>query len=351
MTHDDLEKIMSTMAAASAAAGHAAPTDVSAAHEQYLALRDKLGALWSEKILSKVEQEGCTSVGLVPASRQDLQTRDSALLMVVDSSRYLKKALPAEPVNLYTLWSYANQHNYGLELYIHNSTLPANVPAYFVKLWGIKKLFSMGYTNVLGIDWDVYISPHTAPPLSLFLSEYPQAGLLMQGELNICAGTMLWRNNDKAHAILDQWWQLALTGCCTRGFHDQMALKHILYEYLRNYTGDASIYTEHSRAELGHSREPVPVSARKWLTHKAVLQKGSAVGFVSVELNFNSVMSTGLHYNRIALASCQGFWWGCIKWDSPALLYHTGHGRVVPWLSQRKLEYALRWAGMAQQTE
>lgn len=129
-----------------------------------------------------------------------------------------------------------------------------------------------------------------------------------------------------------------------------MALKHLIHQYLRNFTGDESLYTAQSKNKLANSQEPTPISTSKWLQHKPAMKNGSAVGIVALEVNYASIMSTGMHYTRAALTSCQGFWWGCIRWDQPALLYHTGHGRSIPWLSQRILEYATRWASMAQQT-
>lgn len=196
--------------------GHDVPAAADAAHKLYLQLKSKLGPAWSADALPRFDQHHCTTVGLVPATPQQLQTRHTAMVLVSDKRATVQAYLLRDPVNLYTMWRYASSNNYGLELYVHNTTLPANVPPYFVKLWGVRQLFDTGYSYVLGLDWDIYISPHTAPPLSLFYSEYPDAALLLQGEFNFCAGVLLWRNSPAAHRILDEWWQMALTGCCTR---------------------------------------------------------------------------------------------------------------------------------------
>lgn len=162
--------------------------------------------------------------------QQKRRAKRTAMLLVSDQRSRLQLHLQSYSVQLATLWYYAHSQNYALELYTHNDTLPANVTGHFVKIQGVKTMFALGYDYVLGLDWDMYISPYTAVPLSVFFSEWPRASILVQGEDNMCTGAVLYRNTHAAVRFLQHWWELALTGCCWRGpLHDQVSTWAVRY--------------------------------------------------------------------------------------------------------------------------
>ena len=163
------------------------------------------------------------------------------------------------------------------------------------------------YQNVMYADWDVLLSPHTAPPLSEFYSECSKAGLLLQGEYNFAAGANLWRNTPDARTFLQAWWDVGAKGCCPTKQHDQSALKHIVGAYLANFAGDPSLYGPASQrrfklpgtlpptaethpgdgAYAVYSKESPPTPASKWLQLRPILQeRGSAIGIVGLDLHY-----------------------------------------------------------------
>lgn len=146
-------------------------------------------------------------------------------------------------LNLFSIWSYARMHGYGLELYIHDQPLPNDMPVFYVKVLGVHHLFNtLGYQHVLYLDLDTFTSPHSAPPLSLLYGEFPAASLLLQAEHNICAAAMMWRNTPEAAVLLQAWWDVGASGCCPTFPHDQTALKHMMLVYLANVTGQPWLY-------------------------------------------------------------------------------------------------------------
>jgi hypothetical protein len=210
--------------------------------------------------------------------------------------------------NLLMLWFYARMHGYGLHIYVHGADLPPWMPVYFIKAAGLLHMMdNLHYQHVMYADWDVLLSPHTAPPLSIFYSEYPKASLLVQGEFNFAAGANLWRNTPDARAFLQTWWDLGAQGCCPTKQHNQSALKHIIAAYLANFTGDASLCGSASQRRFklpetlppppathprdGHfarlSTEAIPFRAGTWLQLRPILQeRGSAIGMVGLDLHY-----------------------------------------------------------------
>jgi hypothetical protein len=55
----------------------------------------------------------------------------------------------------------------------------------------------------------------------------------------------------------------------------------------------------------------------------------SALGFIGLGLFDGS--SDMRSYTRTVLHNCLGMWWGCVPFETPALLYHTGHWAMVSW--------------------
>jgi hypothetical protein len=235
------------------------------------------------------------------------------------------------------------------------------MPVYFTKPRGVQHMLDdWDYSHVLFTDWDVLLSPHSAPPLSLFFGEAPAASLLQQGEYNLNAGVNLWRNTPDAAMLLRAWWELGAAGCCPWTVqHDQSALKHIVAAMLANVTGDARLYGRRqqrhfslpavlpasaaaaaaaagqpplSRADyerVVYTTESPPQPVSTYLRMQPVLQaRRSLVGLVGLSAHFPA--AAGQHKERrVALTSCLGIWWGCVPPDTPALLSHTGHGASV----------------------
>lgn len=195
---------------------------------------------------SPAQGSNCKSVGLAPQSalaKTASSPPKTALLLVLGDWGSLQRMLSLYAINLYTIWCYARQHGYGLELYVHGEPLPHAMPVFFIKVSGVQYLFNtLGYQHVLYLDMDTFTSPHSAPPLSLFYGEFPAASLLLQAEDNLCAAAMLWRNNPDAALLLQAWWDLGAAGCCPTFPHDQTALKHLVLLYAANITGQPWVY-------------------------------------------------------------------------------------------------------------
>jgi hypothetical protein len=235
----------------------------------------------------------------LPAAQSERSSSNSSttILLVLNSWwRLVDHSLPVYSTNLLMLWFYARMHGYGLHIYVHGADLPPWMPVYFIKAAGLLHIMhNLNYQNVMYADWDVLLSPHTAPPLSVFYSEYPKASLLLQGEYNFAAGANLWRNTPDARTFLQAWWDVGAKGCCPTKQHDQSALKHIVAAYLANFTGDPSLYGPASQrrfklpatlppaaathpgdgAYAVYSKESPPTPASKWLQLRPILQGGA----------------------------------------------------------------------------
>jgi hypothetical protein len=236
--------------------------------------------------------------------------QSTALLLVLDSWGRLEHQLRLYSANLLMLWFYACMHGYGLHIYVHGAELPPWMPVYFIKPAGLlHAMTGLGYSHVMYVDWDMLLSPHTAPPLSLFYGEYPAASLLLQGEYNFCAGANLWRNTPEGKAFLQAWWDMGARGCCATTQHDQSALKHLVAAYLANFTGQPALYgprqQRHFRLPASlpppaptnpgqhkpyavHSTESPPTPVSTWLRLRPVLQdRGSAIGLVGLDVHYH----------------------------------------------------------------
>jgi hypothetical protein len=71
---------------------------------------------------------------------------------------------------------------------------------------------------------------------------------------------------------------------------------------------------------------PHPVSTLLSLKPK-LEQTRSAVGFVGLDVHYEAARGSG--HSRTVLHNCLGMWWGCVPFETPALLYHTGHWVMV----------------------
>lgn len=374
-----IKSMSSVLAAAAgfrnaAASLQAAGSPSQEARELLLLFRSQFAKVWAAELQHVVSQNlatgssssksssnncRCRSVQLLAArqprsssnSSRGNTTNDSneptALLLVLNSWDRLNHQLQLYSANLLMLWSYARLHGYGLHVYVHGADLPPWMPVYFIKPAGIlHTMQDLGYHTVLYMDWDMLISPHTAPPLSLFYNEFPSASLLQQGEYNLCAGVNLWRNTADGRALLHAWWELGAAGCCPTTQHDQSALKHIVSAYIANLTGELVVYGPRAQqlfklpaalpppaAEDGSgfavlSQEAPPTAISTWIKLRPVLQqKASAIGLVGLNVHYRQ--DAGHRPTKLAFTSCMGLWWGCVPPDTPALLYHTGHGSIV----------------------
>lgn len=301
-------------------AAQAGPQPMNDAPRLLRTLRSELAQPWEDALRAVIPAKintssscQCRSVEVVEANPSVSGSR-TALLLVVDSASFLQKTLQAYSLSLLMMWSYARMHGYGLHIYIHGAKLPEWDPVYFVKPAGILHLFQdLSYEHVLQVDWDIYLSPHTAPPLSTFFDEFPAAGMMMQGETNLVAGASLWRNNQAGITLLRAWWDMGARGCCPTEWHDQTALRHLVRGCIANVTGDVSVYSPEDQQHLKfpatlppplargakpkdtslrevkdkfavQSDQPPDVPAWKWLQLRPVLvEEQSPVGLVGLD--------------------------------------------------------------------
>jgi hypothetical protein len=247
----------------------------------------------------------CRSLEVLPAS----DNSSTAILLVTKSwAGLMQHWVALYQANLLMLWFYARLHGYGLHIYVHGADLPPWMPVHFIKAAGLLHMMDdLHYQNVMYADWDVLLSPHTAPPLSVFYGEYPKASLLVQGEYNFAAGANLWRNTPDARTFLHAWWELGAKGCCPTAQHDQSAFKHIIAAYLANFTGEDSFYGPEAQrlfslpkklpppppTEPGvgpfavQTSEPQGIPVDRWLRWRPFLrERGSAVGIVGLDIHY-----------------------------------------------------------------
>ena len=186
-----------------------------------------------------------------------------------------------------------------------------------------------------------------------------------------------------SHAATQAWWDVGAAGCCPTFPHDQTALKHMLLVYLANITQQPWLYGPDMQRRFklpaapppsslsvspagpnspastpasataspsvvpapagggagssgGNGKEPLevlstdhfPHKVSTWLRlHSLMAQRRSAVGWVGLHSHYPH--PPGGAYSRVVLHNCLGFWWGCVPFDTPALLYHTGHWAMV----------------------
>lgn len=145
------------------------------------------------------------SQSIISSDGKDLTatTSDTALLLISDSPSGLNHHISTFSIHLLIKLLYANSLGYDVLLYTHNQELPPGVPAYFIKSVGAKlAMFTLGYRFVLGHDWNTYMSPFTAVPLSGFFSEWPSASIILQDEPNLCAGVILYCKTSFVFAFL-----------------------------------------------------------------------------------------------------------------------------------------------------
>jgi hypothetical protein len=292
-----------------------AADSMQAARELMLAFRPHLAKPWAEALQPVVAANTqadsscqCRSVEILPAHPSSSNDSTALLLVIKSWSRLVDHSLNIYSANLLMMWFYARLHGYGLHIYVHGADLPPWMPVYFIKPAGLLHVMkNLGYQNIMYVDWDMLLSPHTAPPLSLFYGEYPQASLLVQGEYNLEAGANLWRNTAEGRTFLQAWWDLGAKGCCPTTQHDQSAFKHLILAYLASFTGDASLYGPARQRYFKlpdklppppaqhpgdgpfavHSTEAPPTVASTWLQLRPVLkQRGSAVGLVGLDVHY-----------------------------------------------------------------
>ena len=161
-----------------------------------------------------------------PAAAAPLAAPSVATVFCQDTFERLHHHFSTYSVHLLTHLYYAHQNSYELLQYLRASPLPTNLPGYFTKLpAAYGALFGLGFDYVFIVDWDTFIHPLTALPLTTFTAEWPRAGLLVQAEQNMCAGVVVYRHLPSTARMLHEWWELGLTGLFERRVHDQAALK------------------------------------------------------------------------------------------------------------------------------
>ncbi|KAF8060318.1 LHT2 [Scenedesmus sp. PABB004] len=353
------------------AAEHDRPKDANelAINALFAGAAANLTALWAGAVLPRVDA-GCASVcltgcdGAAAGAAAGPRRARAALLLVSDARPRLAAHLDEYGVQLASLWHYAHALGYALEVYTHGAALPPNVTGHFAKLLGVAAMFEREYdqarrggaaqrgrgrgrgaqlaprAGVLGLDWDMYIHPASAVPLSAFFAEAPSAS----GEDNLCTGAVLYRNTPAAAGVLSEWWAAALGGCCWRGpLHDQVAFKHVLLRRLAAAAGEPGLYPAAEAAKLAAGRSPhgPGVAALRRLAPR-LREAGFEFGFVGLEMGLPPSERDALP--RVGLHSCHGLFWGCIPADRPALLMHTGHKRAhLAWIRHRMLAALARW--------
>jgi hypothetical protein len=331
-----------------------------------------------------------------PSAAAGIGKGKTAMVLVSNSWEKAELYLQSHSLNILTHWNYANSWGYGLQLYVHDSPLPPQVPGHFAKIWGIKRMFDLGYDYVLGLDWDMYIHPESSVPLSSFFNEWPSASVMVQGESNLNTGAVLYRNTADARKWLDHWWDMGVSGCCQIHTFDQIAFKHMLQSYMRNVTGNNALYSNKTQQlfkQLASGRmpslqlpppeqrvrgvnhephfllEPPQTDIGTWLALKQGLQaSGSEFGFVglgvheadspgsgqpSVDSSSNNSCAANATRSAagkgpVALHSCHGIWWGCVPANAPALLMHTSHRRTPDtdgfhWLAEKIVTALAAW--------
>jgi hypothetical protein len=342
--------------------------------------------------LKPLAKHNCSVVGLSALSaardhQQDSQSSPStvapgsgktAMVLVSNSWEKAEMYLQNYSLNVLTHWNYANSWGYGLELYVHDSPLPPQVSGHFAKIWGIKRMFDLGYDYVLGLDWDMYIHPGSSVPLSSFFDEWPSASVMLQGESNLNTGALLYRNTPQARKWLDHWWHMGVSGCCQIHTFDQIAFKHMLQSYMRNVTGNNALYSNKTQQlfrqlatgnmpslelppveqrvrgvnhEPHFLLEPPQTDVGVWLELKQGLQaSGSEFGFVGLGVHDSGANAANATSSRVpvALHSCHGIWWGCVPSNSSALLMHTSHRRTpdtdgFAWLAEKIVNALSAW--------
>jgi hypothetical protein len=211
---------------------------------------------------------------------------------------------------------------------------------------GVRHTFDqLGYQHALYLDFDTFTSPHSAPPLELLYDEAPGASLLMQAELNMCAGVMMWRNTPDAAFLLQAWWDVGATGCCPTFPHDQTALKQVMLAYMANITGLPWVYGREAQRRFKLPSSPSDITGKrpKVLTkdqwplqvstlrrlRPALQQAGSAIGFVGLDAQQPFGKGLESSYSHVVLHNCLGIWDDCVPPHLPSLLYHTGHWVMV----------------------
>eukprot|EP00775_Hariotina_reticulata_P007855 gene7855-8051_t len=310
------------------------------AYDRFQGIRDRLAAALQEEV-ARLAQNNCTRAVLATAvnfNKMPHQTaRDSArsktgIVLVSNSWERVMSYVSNYSLNLMTVWSYAMSMGYGLELYVHRSPLPPQMTGHFVKIPGVLSMFKHGYDYVLGMDWDMYIEPSSGVPLSTFFDEWPTASILIQGESNLCTAALLYRNTPAATKWLNHWWNMGVSGCCRVHTFDQIAFKHMLHEYMKNFTGNTSLYSAQTWSLMQLLSTGQMPEAWQKLQDRPGKGPGSEPHFL-LEPPHTNVQT----------------WWGCVPKDSPALLMHTSHRRTPDadgyhWLAGRMLRAFDDWA-------
>lgn len=237
-----------------------------------------------------------------------------AISVPQDSVTILQGNLEQWGAHLLTHWFYAESLGYDLFLYVHQERMPVDVPGHFTKIpaiYGV--LFGMGYDYALHIDWDAFIDPMAAIPITHFAAQWPNASILVQAEPKICNAVVIYKQSNATQDFLEAWWQEGLTGEYNSFIRDQAAFKQVLQTYLVQVTRSGFFYPEGPK----EFHEPPGPQFNAFFKFESVLRERSAIGFVGLDKPHNTM--------RVSLHSCLGQWAGCIPEGAPVLAQHSGH--------------------------
>jgi hypothetical protein len=151
-----------TTAAVAFATAPSQPDSSDEARDAALVLRSIMLRAWV-KVLQPFSQpvqgpgansrSKCKSVGLNPrparrfTSKADDIKHSTALVLVLGDWASLERLLKLYAINLFSIWCYARQHGYGLELYVHDEPLPHSLPIYYIKVTSIRTGRTVGSTH------------------------------------------------------------------------------------------------------------------------------------------------------------------------------------------------------------
>jgi hypothetical protein len=154
-----------------------------------------------------------------------------AVVFSQDCPERLAHHLTTYSAHLATHLHYALYHGYDVLLYTRRDAMPFNMTGHFSKIpAAYGTLFGLDYDFVLGTDWDSFIDPLAMAPLPALAAAWPEAGVLLQAEANLCSGVVLFRRGAAAGRALAQWWAMGATGMFAGRRHDQAALKTNMFQ-------------------------------------------------------------------------------------------------------------------------
>ena len=246
-----------------------------------------------------------------------------ALTLVQDSVSRLFHHFKVYALHFATCLAYAQAYQYDIVLYIASDALPSNMSSMFVKVPGIyTTMFGLRYELVAGLDWDTFVDPNAAVPLSLFIAPWNRATIFWQLERQLCAGVLLFKHHNVTRHLLHEWWEKGLSGHYNQLFHDQSALKRITFEHLWKLTKSNAWRPDIWVNSTTPPRQPPPIAISNYTEVRDLLLRQSHFGFIGL----HSALET--FERHVLLSSCGNHWPNCPPDNVAALMQHYGHGSI-----------------------